>query len=104
MLLPVVELLLWTSVSLFLALVVLSGLESFQDLVTPLVEDLLEVRDHLGIWLLVTVSGRSIPLRWILSERDVGLQALECFFELAGELVEDGVELLLLFGLADTPC
>lgn len=72
-------------------------------MVTPLVEDLLKVGDHLSRWLLGSVSGVLLP-SWVeMLEGDVGLHALESFSEFACELVEDRVELFSLLHLAVAP-
>lgn len=102
-LLPVVKLLLGASILLFLFVVVVSVVERFLDELAPFVEDLFEIGDHLRIWLLLAVPRISLPLLWEMLESDIRLQALERLFELAGELLEDGVELSLLFLFAHAP-
>ena len=102
-LLPVVKLLLGSSILLFLLVVVVGVVEGFLDELTPLVEDLLEIGDHLRIWLLLAVPCISLPFFWEVLESDIRLQALECLFELTGELLEYRVELSLLLLFADTP-
>lgn len=103
-LLPVVELLLGSSILLFLFVVVVSVVECFLDELTPLIEDLFKIGDHLWVWLLLSIFGISLPLSWKLLESNVHLQAFERLFELTGELFEARVELLLLLVFADTPC
>jgi hypothetical protein len=74
-----------------------SLVESVENLVTPLVEDFLEFSEHLS-WELssVRVLGLVFPLSVIWLKCDVVNQTFQSFSELAGELVENLRELSLL--------
>ena len=101
---PVVELLSW--ISLFILLFSIGSFKSILDLFAPIVEDFLEIRDHLCIWSLATsmnVLDLIFPFWRIWIKSDVALETFQGLLELIGELVEERCELLLLLFLTDTP-
>lgn len=102
--LPVVELVLWTII-LAVLLLSISALESFRDLLRPLIEDLLELIDHLIVEssVVVDVLGFLLPFTVVLLKVDVVLKGLQGLSELVSELVEDSGELLLVLVVAETP-
>jgi len=103
-LLPVVELVLGTII-LAVFLLSISALESFRDLLRPLIEDLLELIDHLIVEssVVVDILGLLLPLAVVLLKVDVVLKGLQGLSEFVSELVEDSGELLLVLIVTETP-
>ena len=104
-LLPVVELVLWT-IFLSVLLLSISSFEGFRDLFRPLIEDFLEVSDHLVVErsvVAVDILGFSLPSAVVLLKVDVVLKGLQGLSELVGELIKDGRELLLVLFVTETP-
>jgi len=103
-LLPVVELVLGTII-LAVFLLSISALESFRDLLRPLIEDLLELIDHLIVEssVVVDILGLLLPLAVVLLKVDVVLKGLQGLSEFVSELVEHSGELLLVLIVTETP-
>lgn len=101
---PVLELLTWTGVLVFLALG-LSLLEGLLDLLRPFVEDLLEVGDHVLVWNLGVLDVEGIlGVGWVIwSKGDVASKGLDRLTYFFGEAVESLHELTLLLWLTGAP-
>ena len=87
----------WSNI-LVVLLLSISFFKCVKNLVTPVVEDLLELRKHLSwVFPAMLVLCLVFPLSVIWFEGDVLSETLQGFSQLAGELVENLGELSLLF-------